>query len=107
MLPRTPGDQTVATPGGRAPLAWRSSRLRAAVADPCFATGGGHGDQGTIEGQFPHGVWVGRAGLAELVRCEPQPGGESLRQISVSKSIPMCSIVQWLVLKSLQISSFT
>lgn len=66
----------------------------AAVADSCFATGGGHGDHGTIGGQFDHGIWVGREGLAELVRYEPQAGGESLRQIAVSKSIPICLIVQ-------------
>ena len=40
----------------------------AAVADTFFATGGGHGDHGTIGGQFDHGVWVGRTGLGELVR---------------------------------------
>lgn len=40
----------------------------AVVADSCFATGGGHGDHGTIGGQFDHGIWVGRAGLGELVR---------------------------------------
>jgi hypothetical protein len=53
----------------------------AAVADSCFAAGGGHGDQRTIGGQFQHGVWVGRTELAELVRCKPQAGGESLRQV--------------------------
>jgi hypothetical protein len=40
----------------------------AAVADSCFATGGGHGDHGTIGGQFDHGIWVGREGLCELFR---------------------------------------
>jgi hypothetical protein len=55
---------------------------------------------------FYHGVWVGRAELAELVRYEPQAGGECLRQRNVSKSIAMCSILQWLVIKALQISSF-
>jgi hypothetical protein len=55
----------------------------------------------------PNGVWVGRPGLAELVRYEPQAGGESLLQTTASKSIPICSIVQWLVIKTLQISSFT
>lgn len=79
----------------------------AVVADSCSATGGGHGDHGTIGGQFVHGIWVGRAGLGELVRYEPRAGGECLRQRTVSKSIPMCSILQWLVIKALQISSFT
>ena len=57
-------------------------------------------------GGFHHGVWVGRAGLAELVRYEPQADGESLRQSTFSKSKPICSIVQWLMLEDLQISSF-
>jgi|LakMenEpi03Aug12_release.lakeMendotaPanAssembly.Ray.scaffolds.fasta_scaffold385961_2 hypothetical protein len=54
----------------------------AAVADSCFATGGGHGDHGTIGCQFDHGIWVGREGLAELVRYEPQAGGETAKQFA-------------------------
>jgi len=45
-------------------------QTEAAVADSLFATGGGYGDHGTIGVQFDHGVWVGRAWLAELIRYE-------------------------------------
>ena len=51
----------------------------AVVAESCFAIGWSHGDQGTMGGQFDHGIWVGRAGLAELVRYEPQAGGETAK----------------------------
>jgi hypothetical protein len=76
------------------------------VAEPYSATGGGHGDQETIVGQFHQGVWIGRAGLSELVRCDPQAGVESLRQNAIFKSISMFSIVRQLLSKTLQNSFF-